>query len=78
MTNQIGQQIKAICLTQEQGEALDRLIQYNWVDELDDYRECETINPENLRTGHIFEDLVILDNALNDTTYTPAQHLEEM
>jgi hypothetical protein len=77
MTNQIGQQIKAICLTQQQGEALDRLIQYNWRDELEDYRECETVNEENLRVGHIFTDLVMLDNALNDTGWTPEDHLEE-
>jgi hypothetical protein len=67
----------ALALNQQQCEALDRLIQYSWVDELNDYQECETENPENLRSGHIFEDLVLLDNVLNGIDKTPEDHLKE-
>ena len=63
-------------LTEEQTQALDRLIEYCWRDELEDYRSCEAEN-ENARSGHIFESLVALDNALRSTNLSPADHLQE-
>jgi hypothetical protein len=68
----------AVALNEEEAAALGRLLQYNWADEQDDYRECD---PEasggNTRHGHIFEDLVMLANAIDGTSKTPLDHLNE-
>ena len=69
---------EALALTPQETAALDRLIEYNWRDELKDYcYACGDGPDENQRSGHIFETLVVLENALNDTGKTPGQYLEE-
>lgn len=48
-------------MTEAEREALARVLQYMWEDELEDYGQQE---PE-FRRGHIFEDLETLSDYLN-------------
>jgi hypothetical protein len=56
-------------------EALERVLQYNWDDELRDLTE----NPPDDGTthGHIFEALVTLDNWLNNRNATTETYIAE-
>jgi hypothetical protein len=53
-------------------EALRKVVDYNWNDEERDYAKCAP-EPEasetgqNSQEGHIFRDLVVLNNALRRT-----------
>lgn len=49
--------------------AIDKLIQYNWDDELEDF----AMNEES-RPSHIFLDLVALDNFINGTVNRPEDY----
>lgn len=52
--------------------AINKLVQYNWSDEIEDYVENCGYSPEfNQRSGHIFETLVTLANAMDGTKHTP-------
>ncbi len=57
-------------LTQEQADALNAVLEYNWSDERDDYAD----NPES-REGHIFVSLVELENMLQGEDKTPDSYL---
>lgn len=52
--------------------ALRKVLDYNWVDEREDYRDHEEDGDV-----HIFVHLVALDNFLQGTTKTPSQHVAE-
>lgn len=62
---------------QELHTAVDLVLQYNWADELEDYRECNDEDPlGNARTGHIFERLVELHNFIHCLERTPQSCVE--
>ena len=67
---------RPLTLSPEQAEVLDRLLEYCWKDEEEDYADCETLN-ENRREGHIFEALVLLDNALKGIAKAPSGYLSK-
>lgn len=58
--------------------AVEKVVQYNWEDELNDYIDnCSNELGGNQRRGHIFETLVGLDNWLRGVRYTPESYVEE-
>lgn len=60
------------------GEDIQTLIDYNWGDELEDYRDnCGDGPEDNQRAGHIFETLVRLQNFLLGTQVKPAEYLTD-
>lgn len=59
-------------MTQEQLDALRALINYAWDAERDDYAE----NPD-MRGGHVFEQLVVLENMMSSTNYEPEYWLTD-
>lgn len=64
-------------MNESQRQSLEAVIAYNWVDELDDYRDCVPgeSDTENSRIGHVFEHLICLDNFLRGTNFTPGSYL---
>lgn len=58
-------------MTEEQKQALDAVVQYNWEEELTDFTEDENES----RAEHVFRHLVLLDNMLNGTDFTPESYL---
>ena len=46
---------------------LDTLLEYNWKDEEEDYKECQDTQNENEASGHIFESMKRLDVWLKQT-----------
>lgn len=61
----------AVKLTKYRRDQIRDVIQYNWADERADYREHQEDGQH-----HIFLKLVALDNWVNGTKFTPADHLK--
>lgn len=59
-------------LTVEEQTSLERLLEYVWRDEERDFQE-----QQEGREGHIFRDIVALNNLLHDTSDTPEDYLGE-
>jgi len=60
---------KSILFTSKAVSALQKMIEYDWCDELEDYQLAEC------RDGHVFESIVFLDNLVKGSTATPASYL---
>ena len=70
---------KAAKRRQKFGADVNKLLEYNWADELEDYTvECGCGADDNQRRGHIFETMVRLDNFLSGTDKTSARWAAEM
>lgn len=59
-------------MTQEQLDALNEVLEYNWQSERDDFAD----NPD-AREGHIFRSLVVLENMSSGTDYEAEYWLED-
>lgn len=65
-------------LTDKDVADLQTLIDYNWSDELEDYRDnCGDGPNDNERTGHVFEILVRLNNLLHGMNALPEDYLKD-
>ena len=58
-------------MTDKIREALRAVIQYNWDKEIADYGD------NGCPSGHVFEHLVVLDNAVEGISHTPKQWVKE-
>ncbi len=54
---------------------INELIDYNWSDELHDYKVTVGERGENPDAAHIFHVLVELDNFIKGTSMTAEQHI---
>ena len=53
--------------------AIESILEYLWEKELSDFRDSE----EEARKGHVFREMVAVDNAIYGTKDKPRDYLEE-
>jgi len=65
---------RLLCLNAGEEAALNAVVDYNWNDELEDYRDnCGDGPDDNQRKHHVFELLCLLRSALIDERLDPRE-----
>lgn len=57
-------------------EAMKKVVEYSWKDELEDYQEqAEESDLRTAAENHVFTELVVLNNAVNGTDKRPWEYI---